>query len=255
MKDLIEKIKQKREFSGLPDKIIENVLNQKQIKNKSDEERVKLSRAFLRKYFGVFMTNKVMKGKDEKVLESHISSKKRDYLEFYKRISSIVGNNFKSVIDLGCGMNGFSYNYIRESFGEVKYTGMEATKQLCDLQNEFFNNNEISNANVVWGDLFNCVVVKDIFKESRSPRIILLLQVVDALENIEPNFAKEFLSSLREYMGGEDVLVISNPMKSISGNNRFDIKRRWLDEFVKNNFNFIDKFELFDEEFLVAKRI
>jgi hypothetical protein len=253
--DLIRKIKEKREFSGLPDSLVEKVLLQKQIKNKSDEEKVKLVRAFLRKYFGVFLTNKVLKGKDEVVLESHISSKKRNYFEFYKKIVSVVGNNFKSVLDFGCGMNGFSYSYLKEDFGEISYIGVESTRQLCDLQNEYFIKNNFSNAKVVWGDLFNLSEVKNILEGSKSPRLIMLLQVIDALENLEPNFAKTFLSEIKGLLGKQDILVISNPLKSISGRNRFDIKRRWLEDFIKENFLLVDKFDLFDEEFLIAKPI
>ncbi|MEI7718943.1 MAG: hypothetical protein WCI72_03680 [archaeon] len=253
--NLIEKTKQKREFSGLPDTLIEKVLEQKQIKNKSDEEKVKLTRAFLRKYFGVFLTNKVLKGKDEMVLKSHISSKKRDYTLFYKHIVSVTGSKFKTIIDFGCGMNGFSYPFILGAFGEITYLGVESTRQLCDLQNSFFEKNNFSKAKVIWGDLFNSLEIKEIVCKSDCPRLIFLLQVVDALENIEPNFSKEFLISLKSQLNKEDVLVISNPLKSISGRNRFDIKRRWLEEFIKENFVLIDKFDLFEEEFLIAKGI
>lgn len=253
--DLIKKIKEKREFSGLPDSLIEKVLLQKQIKNKSDEDKVKLTRAFLRKYFGVFLTNKVLKGKDESVLESHISSKKRDYSLFYEKIASVVGKKFKSVVDLGSGMNGFSYSSLSDCFGDIDYSGIEATRQLCELQNKFFEEEGFSRAKVVWGDLFNFKQVESLIKSTNSPRIILLLQVVDALENVEPNFSKSFLEDLKNVLNKEDVLVISNPLKSISGRNRFDIKRRWLEDFIKENFILLNKFDLFDEEFLIAKCI
>lgn len=253
--DIIKKIKEKREFSGLPDSLIEKVLLQKQIKNKSDEDKVRLVRAFLRKYFGVFLTNKVLKGKDKTVLESHISSKKRDYSQFYQKISLVTGTNFKSILDLGCGMNGFSYPFIVDVFGEISYNGFEGTGQLCDLQENYFKKKNFLSANVIWGDLFNLLEVKSVFRDSTFPRIVMLLQVVDALENLEPNFAKIFLLEIKKYMDKKDVLVISNPLKSISGKNRFNVKRRWLEEFITQNFELIDKFDLFDEEFLIAKPI
>lgn len=247
MESLIILVKQKREFSGLPDSLVEKAL----CLNKND---VKKTRAFLRKYFGVFMTNKVLKGANEKVLENHISSRKRDYSLYYEKIKSVVGADFKSVLDFGCGANGFSYSFISKYFGKVNYIGVEATKQLCDSQNEFFKNNNFS-AKVVWGDLFDLSFVDDIVKKSQTPRLILLLQVVDALENIEPNFSKKFILNLKGNVGSEDVIVISNPVKSISGRNKFDIKRRWLEEFIKDNFILVDKFYLFEEEFLIAKCI
>jgi len=255
MKEVIDRVKEKREFSGLPDSLIEKVLLQKGIKNKSDEEKIKLARAFLRKYFGVFLTNKVLKGKDAAVLESHISSRKRDYGVFYEKIYSIAGKDFKTIVDLGSGMNGFSYDFISEAFGDISYVGFEGTRQLCDLQNEYFEREGYKHANVVWGDLFNFSQVGSLLKEASSPKIILLLQVIDALENVEPNSSKEFLSNMKNNLSKKDVLVISNPLKSISGKNRFNVKRRWLEEFITQNFELIDKFDLFDEEFLIAKPI
>lgn len=245
MRELINLVKEKREFSGLPDSIVEKALGL----NKKD---VKKTRAFLRKYFGVFMTNKVLKGFDEKVLESHISSKKRNYELFYKKISESVGNNFKSVVDLGCGMNGFSYSFIAESFGKIKYVGVEATRQLCVSQNEFFKKNNID-GEVIWGDLTNFDLVKNSMGD-QSPRLVLLLQVVDAMESVEPNSSKVFLDKLASFLDKGDVLVVSNPLKSISGRNNFTIKRRWLEEFLKEKFIFANKFYLFDEDFLILNK-
>ena len=63
-----EKVKQKREFSQLPDSIIERALK------KSDGD-VKEARSILRKYFGVFLTNKVLKMSGEELLKIHFSKR------------------------------------------------------------------------------------------------------------------------------------------------------------------------------------
>lgn len=246
-KFLVEKVKEKREFSGLPDSVVERALSL----NKKD---VKKARAFLRKYFGVFMTNKVLRGENEDVLKSHISSKKRDYELFYKKISEVSGNNFKSVIDFGCGMNGFSYSFMEKDFGKIKYCGIEATRQLCDLQNDFFKKNNFD-AKVLWGNVLDFDMIKNVVLNLNSPRLILLLQTIDAMESVEPNSSKTFLLNLKNILSNEDIIVVSNPVKSISGKNNFKIQRRWLDEFIESNFNLVDRFELFDEFFLVAKLI
>ena len=201
------------------------------------------------------MTNKVLKGVNEKVLESHISSKKRDYDLYYEKIKSVVGSDFKSVLDFGCGANGFSYPIISKYFEKINYIGVEATKQLCDSQNKFFKNNNFIDAKVIWGDLFDLNFIDEVMKKTQTPCLILLLQVVDALENIESNFSKKFILNLKENVSDEDIIVISNPIKSISGKNKFDIKRRWLEEFIKENFFLVDKFNLFDEDFLVCRKV
>ena len=122
-KKLISEIKKKREFSELPDSIIERAAEMA----KGD---VKESRALLRKYFGVFLTNKVLKGRGscDELLKAYMSSRKRDYPEFYKEIFSEIGN-VGFVVDLGAGMNGFSYGYLNDEVGEVDYVAAEAAGQ------------------------------------------------------------------------------------------------------------------------------
>lgn len=245
-KNIIDEVKKKREFAGLPDSIVEKAL----VKNKLD---IKKTRSFLRKYFGVFLTNKVLKGSDENVLKSHISSKKREYSILYAKISGVVGD-MRSVIDLGCGANGFSYRELVDNFGNIKYTGIEASKQLCDSSNSFYAKNGFTNARVVFGDLFDLNEVVKIISRSESPRVIFALQVVDALESVEPNFSKKLLLEVKNSLSSKDFVLVSNSLRSISGRERFSIQRGWLDDFLRENFKIVDSFELFDEKYTIIKK-
>ncbi len=239
MDSLIFEVKKKREFSGLPDSLIDSVLSQKQMARKSDMEKIKLSRAFLRKYFGVFLTNKVLKLKDESILSSHISSKGRDYFSFYNQL--FEGNlNFKSIIDLGCGVNGFSYSSFNEIFGEIDYLGIEAVNQLVEKMNLFFEENDYSLAHAINLDLFDFDEIIELIKKTSFPRAILLLQVIDALEGIKKDSSKDLLVKLGEILLPDDVIIISMPMKSISGKNKFEAKRGWLRWFLDENFDVIE---------------
>lgn len=243
---LIYEVKKKREFSKLPDSIIEKALE-------SSNENIKEARAFLRKYFGVFLTNKVLKGKTEEVLVSHISSKLRDYREFYSRIFS--EKKFNSIIDLGCGANGFSYNFLREELGDVEYVGIEASGQVVENTNEYFKNNKLSNAKILCLDLFDKGKIIELIKKSRQPRAILLLQVVDALESLERNYSKELLLGVIEVLNKEDLVVITMPLNSISGRKKFEARRSWISIFLEENFIVKDDFNLGNERiFLVRKK-
>lgn len=246
-------VKQKREFSGLPDGIISKVLEMRGIRNKTDDEKIKLSRAFLRKYFGVFMTNKVLKTDDENILESHISSKRRNYVELYGRIFG-AEKFFKSVIDLGCGVNGFSYKYLREFIGDVKYVGLEATKQLVDKMKFYFSKSGFVSASSVWCDLFDLLIVGEIIKKQEEPRVIFAFQVLDALESIEGDFSKKLLLKIKELLGRNDRIVLSFSTKSISGKTRFQSNREWIVRFLKDNFTISDDFFMFDERFIIVKK-
>lgn len=252
MGDIVKKIKEKKEFSGLPDSLIEKVLNQKGIKSKSEEEKIKLSREFLRKYFGVFLTNKVLKGNSEDVLKKHISSKNRDYDLFYNKISDIVDKKISSVIDVGCGINGFSFNFIKKYFGDIKYIGIESAKQLCDSQNEYFKKNNLD-AKIIHCDATDILAVKEIIKKTKSPKAIFMFQVMDAFENIRPNFFKEFISDAKHYLTKDDYIIISFSTKTLSGGNKKFGKVEWTKKILLNDFKIIERFDMFYEDIIIAK--
>jgi hypothetical protein len=233
-KDLILEVKKKREFKKLPNSLIESFL-------KKNNLEIKDTRAELRKYFGVFLTNKVLKGLDESVLSNHISSKDRDYDDFYKKIFKGIRDTY-SVIDLGCGVSGFSYPYLNNKFEGINYLGIEAAGQLVENMNKYFLNKGFENAEVRCMNLLEQEDVFNLIKESSSPRVILMLQVIDAMENLSKNLSKEFLIELKDTLGTKDLIIISMPMKSISGKKRFEADRAWLRNFLNDEFNLIDEF-------------
>ena len=240
MKKIIEEIKKKKEFSELPDSLVERVA-------KKTKGNVKSSRAFLRKYFGVFLTNKILKGKlnEEEILERHISTKNRDYKKLYKKIFD--SEKVSTVIDLGCGVNGFSYKYLREVLGDVRYVGVEAVGQLVRQMNNYFNREKF-NAIAKQMDLFDVKEVRKILARQKKPRVVFLFQVIDALESIEKNFSKKFLLEIKNY---SEKIVLSYSLKSLSGKKVFKVQRKWLVNFIKENFILEKEFEIDGEKFLI----
>ncbi|MCK4649735.1 hypothetical protein KAT36_00745 [Candidatus Pacearchaeota archaeon] len=238
---LIESVKRKKEFSMLPDSIVERAL-------KESGEDVKEARKLLRKYFGVFLTNRVLKGRGD-LLGIHISSKKRDYEDFYFRIFEGM-DKIRSVVDLGCGVNGFSYEYLRDVIGDVDYIGVEAAGQLVELMNKYFEENEFS-AWAIKGDLFDIDGVVKILEKSAKPRVVFLFQVVDALESMERNFSKKFILKVME---GCEWMVISLPLVSLGGRKKFEVSRRWLVDFLEEEFIVEKDFEMFGERILIFRR-
>jgi len=235
---LVSEVKKKKEFSGLPDSVVERAL-------KESGEDVKEARRLLRKYFGVFLTNRVLKKSGNK-LDVHISSKKRDYEEFYGEIFSGI-KNVGSVVDLGCGANGFSYEHLS---GAPEYIGVEAAGQLVDQMNSYFEVEGFS-AKAVCGDLFDLDLVRDILKKAKKDRIVFLFQVVDALESVERNFS---LKLVEEIMKNAEVLVVSVPLVSLGGRKKFAVKRKWLMDYLEENFRVDRDFEMFGERILVVRK-
>ncbi len=245
-KEIILKVKEKKEFSQLPDGLVEKAL----VAGKGD---VKQARAILRKYFGVFLTNRVLKPKslDEGILKSHISTRNRDYLEIYKRIFD--SEKIKTIVDLGCGVNGFSYKFIVDVFGGgVNYIGVESVGQLVNLMNNYFRDRGFQRAYVFHKDLFDLDFVIDILKklkgEEEKPRIVFLFNVIDALEFFERNFSKKLISEVSEEC---EKIVLSFPVQSLSGKTKFKSKRYWILSFLEERFKILDDFELSGERFIV----
>jgi len=240
-KELISEIKKKREFSGLPDSIVERAAEMA----KGD---VKESRALLRKYFGVFLTNKVLKGKGD-LLKAHMSSRKREYGKFYEDIFSGV-DGVGSVVDLGAGLNGFSYEYLKSVIGDVDYLAVEAAGQEVEHMNKYFEENGFS-AKAIIGDLFEVENVLKILRKQKKPRVVFLFQVVDALENLERDFSKKFIMEIGEEC---EKIVISLPTESLGGRKKFAVQRKWIMDFLEENFIIEKDFSRNGERIIVLRK-
>ncbi|MFH0711628.1 MAG: hypothetical protein V1889_00715 [archaeon] len=234
---LVGEVKRKREFSELPDSVVERAL-----KNSGGD--VKLARALLRKYFGVFLTNRVLKGSGD-LLGVHMSSKKRDYKNFYGEIFSVIGDA-GGVVDLGCGVNGFSYRYLPDG---VSYVGVEAVGQLVDLTNDYFKENNY-NGKVVCLDLFDVGRVVKILEGAEKPRVVFMLQVVDALESLERDFSKKFILEVAKEC---EWIVLTLPTESLGKRRKFVVQRKWMLKFLEENFLIEKNFAGGGEKIIILK--
>jgi hypothetical protein len=244
---LVDEVKKKREFSKLPDSVVERAIG-------IVGDDVKEVRALLRKYFGVFLTNRVLKGKGD-LLGSHMSSKKRDYEKFYGEIFLQEGmgaeymRNISSVIDLGAGVNGFSYGYLKDAIGPVKYVAVEAAGQEVDHMNNYFEENDF-NAEAFCLDLFDAEKIKGVLRKQGRDRVVFLFQVVDALENLEKDFSKKFLLEISKEC---EWIVLSLPTESLGGRKKFAVQRKWIMDFLGENFLIEKAFAMFGEKIIILK--
>ncbi len=237
----LEKVKEKKEFSMLLDSLVLRV-------SKKAKEDVKGTRALLRKYFTVFLTNKLLNGKlaPEEMLDKHISSKNRDYQKLYERIL----NPSETVIDLGAGVNGFSYSLMPL---HTKYVAIEATGQLVVLMNDYFKKNKFD-SRAVHLDVFDLDEVANIIKNQKKPRIVLMFNIIDALEFFEKDYSKKLLIKIKELLSSGERIIISFPTQSLSGKTKFHTTRKWLMDFLEENFSIVDTFEENGEKFIVLEK-
>lgn len=247
---IIEQIRKKREFSQLPEKDIELAFSCFVKRQVSDEEKIKLTGNLLREIFSAFISKKLLSLKNKEpewILRKHISTRER--LPYYEEIYKRIFHNYKkmSVIDLGAGINGFGYKFFKNLGVSVNYTAVESVGQLVELMNFYFKNNKL-NAKAIHQSLFELNKIKNIIKKQEKPRIIFLFKVIDALESLERNYSKKLLNELVDI---SDKIVISFATRSLGGRKKFFAKRKWLINFIKENFNLLDDFEMGGERYIV----
>src|SRR3989344_1953590 len=289
--ELIKKITQKKEFSQLPKKDIEIAFSNFEKRQASDEEKIKLTRELLHKVFGAFTSQKLLSPKnknEEWILRKHLSTRERlpYYSELYKKL--LKDFNKFSIIDLGAGVNGFSYKFFVDAMplprptpdpaqtfikkillprsrspaprspchcltlplNYPEYIAIESVGQLVELMNNYFKENKISGV-AYHESLFNLKKIKKIILETKKPRIIFLFKVLDSLEMLERDYSKKLLKEIAPLA---DKIVVSFATRSMIKRKKFKVERHWILDFIKENFKVLDDFELGGEKYICFEK-
>jgi hypothetical protein len=250
--ELIKKIMEKKEFSDLPKKDVEKILDL--FKDEEfEEDKIKKTRALLKKVYTAFVSDKILNVKDkdpEWFLKKHASTRER--LGHYEEIYSKILNGFEkvSVLDLGAGINGFSYDEFLNSGFEVDYCAIEPVGQLVKVMNYYFKTRGLENCMAIKESLFELGKVKRIIKQVDEPKVLFLFKVLDSLEMVERDYSKKLLLELVPLV---ERVVVSYATKSLISGKKFFAQRKWLKEFIENNFEIVDEFEAGIEKYIVFK--
>lgn len=280
MQQIIDHIKEKKEFHNLDDALVreklEKILNNNQkLKNlvisveprllrKKKEYKVliKTVRKELREIYGVFIMGnyqkitvhleKLKKLNDleekhrlaRKILGLHQSTKERlpYYEEIYKKIFEITGKP-KNILDLGCGLNPFSY-YFLECRPEYIASDLNQ-KDLVPIQ-RFFEIEKIKGQTIA----INLARHYDILKKIEDADVCFMFKLLDSLETAEWNISEKILKTLNAKF-----IVVSFPTKSLGGKKIIKKeKRAWFEKILlKNNYDY-KTFEVSNEFFYVMKK-
>ena len=253
-KEIIQKITSKKEFSQLLEKDVELAFEKFDKKNYCDEEKIKLTRDLLRRIFSSFVSQKILCLKDkpaEWVLKKHLSTKER--LPYYSEIYDKIFKDFENkmtILDLGAGVNGFSYSYFKKKGIDVNYIGIEAVGQLVNLMNFYFKKNKFR-AKAIHLSLFELEEIKKTIKKQKGKKIVFLFKTIDSLEMLEKDYSKKLLLEITPLI---DRIVVSFATRSFVRRKRFKARRNWIINFINNNFRTIDDFELGEERYLIFQK-
>lgn len=249
--EIKSKIISKREFSEIPEKDIWLAYSKFEKRQCSEEEKIRLTRDLLRKIYSAFTSGKLLNIKDkteEWFLRKHLSTRERfdSYAPLYEKL--FHGIKDCSVIDLGAGINGFSYKYFPKKT-KVNYVSVEAVGQLAALVEFYFKKMKL-NAKSIHGSLFDLENIKGIIKSCTKPRIIFLFKVIDSLEMMERNYSKKLLE---EIVPVSDKVVLSFATESMIRKDKFKANRRWIIDFITEKFELLENFKLGNERYIIFK--
>jgi hypothetical protein len=251
---LYEKITKKKEFSRIPKKDVERVFSRFDKGNYLEEEKIKLTREILMKAYSVFASQKLLNIRDKDLewfLKRHSSTRERFdfYIELYKRLFKKDKLKF-TILDLGAGVNGLSYCFFPKNL-KIDYMGIEAIGQLVDLSNYYFSKNKLKNYFLIHESLFELDKIKKHLKKIKGAKVVFLFKTLDSLEMIERNYSKKLLNEIIPLV---DKVIISFATRSLIKKEKFRANKKWLVEFIKNNFRILDDFELGNERYLVFSK-
>jgi len=247
---LIKKITSKRELSKLPEIDVKIAFNKFNKRILLDEEKIKLTRELLHKVFSSFTSSKLLSPKnksEEWTLRKHLSTRERlpYYGEIYSKLLKGLGKRV-SVIDLGAGINGFSYDYFKKSGNDVDYIAIEGVGQLVDLMNAYFHKKQI-NGKAFHLSLFEIDKIKELINKTKSPRVVFLFKTLDSLEMLGRDYSFKLI---KEIISLTDKIVISFATQSMIKKKKFNVNRKWIIDFLKENFKITDDFEIGGERYI-----
>tara|TARA_Y100000310_G_scaffold323182_1_gene383206 strand:- start:328 stop:1257 length:930 start_codon:yes stop_codon:yes gene_type:complete len=266
MSQLIDDIKKKKELSDISDKFVREELrnylkrNFKAKKFLASEfsprsayykKIIKDVRTQLRRSYGLFRRkgkvikefNKTANSKETitEILKSHSSTRERleFYSEIYRKIFKITKDP-KMILDFGCGLNPFSYSYMR--LPHLTYFAYDLATDEIKLINDYFKKSKIKGRAYALN-----VLQTNQIKKLPQADIAFLFKMTDVLDKGKNHKnTEEVLKAIPARF-----VVVSFPTVTMSGRKMNFPRRKWIEllcERLKYELNY---FEVGNELFYV----
>ncbi len=239
IKNLVKKIKQKKELSGIEEAIILDNLKSYLNKNRISLEKlnpnqlklvVKDVRSSLREKVGRFQAsaknryNLLEKDDIKSLLKTHSSTKER--IAFYPQFIEIINKlKAKSILDLGCGINPLAL-----AKPGIKYYASDINLEDLNIVRIFFQKHKID------GKVFLCDLNKIENCDLPEADLAIILKVFDILGDKEYETAKKVLEKIKS-----PHLIASFSTITLSGKRMHNQRRIWFEKLL--NF-LLYKFEI-----------
>ena len=274
MKDIIAKIKEKKELSSISDSYIKETLdkvlrqNPKLIKAAEEgsarssqyKEIIKKARAKLRLEYGMF--SEELDDRDEtlaelkktkeiekkielsnKLLGLHKSTQERMeiYPMIYDKIFAITGKP-KRILDLGCGMNPASVFSMHLGLDTIKYYASELSEKDCAFLEGYFNAMKIKGKAIPIDlkkpNLLSSLEIEEI--GVREADVCFLFKVLDTIEKRGHKLAEEIIKKIPAKW-----IAASFATNELSGGRMKHPRRGWIERMLERTGY---KFKIIEEE-------
>jgi len=284
METLKKKILEKKELKGIAADFLDKFLEEYKLKNpkkfrtleeknyneksKEFDEIKKEIRKKMRSVHGVFAKNQISQEKKKKyisdlknakkeekqniinkILQSHQSTFERinNYIPLYEMILKNYGskNKINKITDLGCGYNPFAYSYLGCT---PKYLAVDINKEDAEFIQEYFDLEKIDGKSIVL-DLTEKDNLKIVEDESRDSDICFMFKLLDSLESKRKGSSQDLFDNTNFKL-----IVVSFPLKTISGKSEIKGKRKWFDKIKGNKKYKVEEFTLENEIYYLLKR-
>lgn len=261
MKELIKIVLKKKELSKIDEEYaikvlksyltpkVKELVKEERFKNKYFKKFVRDVRAQLRRQYGAFENPKVdreeliMKKDYTGLLKSHLSSKERlkYYPKLYKDIFSITGKP-KSILDVGCGMNPISYEYMR--LGRVEYYALDVSFHDLKIVAEYFKQKKIKGFVKVFD------AVSDDYDFNKKFDVCFCFKLFEILETTKSHrLTEDIIKKLPARW-----VVASFSTKTLSGGRMKRKRRIWFEVMLKRLMFEFKIVEIPNELFYIIKK-
>lgn len=266
--DLVSAVKAKKELSNLDDEFVRTRVlrvldSDARIREKYEKRKdsaqfmrskeyakiLKSVRKDLREIYGVFQVAKRHKVTEENlhdVLSTHISTRER--LPFYDLIYKELSNRIpapKVLLDLGCGLNPLTYQWMRRHGWAPFIIGVDISKADMQFLGEAMEHMGIPGKTHAlditqsYGELANI-----------AADVTLVLKLVDTLESIERHVTRRILDYLPSKW-----IVVSFATRSLGGKKRIPMKGRgWFERVLQRKKLRFTTFSVENEFFYIIDK-
>ncbi|MFH1425726.1 MAG: hypothetical protein ABIG28_03320 [archaeon] len=245
-KEILKKIKQKKELSGTADSVVEETLNNyitkynlsiSNLPSRQLKIIIKEVRAKLRSLTGQFQKTSKNRANflssPKALLKTHTSTAER--IKGYSKLKSIIKKiNPQSILDLGCGLNPIAL-----ASKKTKYYASDIKEDELDIIKQFFKKNKINGKTFVY----------DLRKISKQdlPKADLCL-IFKVLDIIDKNLSEKIILSIP----CKKIMVSFSTIK-ISGKRMNHPKRIWFEKILERKELKYKKFQIDNEVFYLIE--